>query len=338
MLQGHVFHSFSKPHLRSESPYVLSQFIGGMPPAIFLFLTGVTLAFLMDSYERKGFDNKTRILSTLRRSGYLFALAYAFRLQMFLVGWPGTRWSDVFKVDILNCMGFAIAVMSLMSIFSTTDRARLCAILGLITALLSPLVSALNWTGVPNFIRMYLEPNPNFFGFFPWAPFLIFGVSVGSIIRLVKPEDTERLMQWAAIGGFGLIFSAQYAANLPYSLYPSSDFWLNGPTLILMKLGILLVMMAFAWVWHTNVVKDRWSWVSQLGTTSLLIYWVHTEMVYGRWFWFWKDNLTTGPIVIYAVCLILSMIGLSTWWTRWWTRRRTLTSATAPLASPPPTA
>ena len=54
MLQGHVFHSFLRPELKTTGAYTLSQFVGGMPPALFLFLTGVTLAFLMDSTERKG--------------------------------------------------------------------------------------------------------------------------------------------------------------------------------------------------------------------------------------------------------------------------------------------
>ena len=54
MLQGHVFHSFLRNDLRTGGPYQMSQFAGGMPPAIFLFLLGVTFAFLMDSQERKG--------------------------------------------------------------------------------------------------------------------------------------------------------------------------------------------------------------------------------------------------------------------------------------------
>src|SRR5689334_24071421 len=106
MLQGHVFDSFLKNDLRPGSAFVLSQFVGGMPPAIFLFLTGVTLAFLMDSTERKGLAAGARYRAALRRCGYLFLLAGAFRLQMWISGWPAP-WTALLRVDILNAMGFA---------------------------------------------------------------------------------------------------------------------------------------------------------------------------------------------------------------------------------------
>src|SRR5580700_8988518 len=85
MLQGHVFDSFLRTDLRDHGPFMMSQFAGGMPPAIFLFLLGVTFAFLMDSQERKGVGVRDRVLAALRRSGYLFAVAFLFRLQMWLV-------------------------------------------------------------------------------------------------------------------------------------------------------------------------------------------------------------------------------------------------------------
>src|SRR5713226_882100 len=107
MLQGHVFHSFLRPELKTSSAYTLSQFVGGMPPALFLFLTGVTLAFLMDSTERKGAPPIARVTTSLRRSGYLFFLAFAFRLQLWIFGMPAP-WQDLFRVDVLNCMGFSI--------------------------------------------------------------------------------------------------------------------------------------------------------------------------------------------------------------------------------------
>ena len=94
----------------------------------------------------------------------------------------------------------------------------------------------------------------------------------------------HRVMQWSAILGFGLILSGQYFSNLPYSLYPAVDFWLNSPGLIFIKLGVIMVMLAVTFLWTHHGSGQGWSWVRQLGTTSLLVYWVHIELVYGRWF------------------------------------------------------
>src|ERR1700686_3987024 len=130
MLQGHVFHSFNRTDLRTDGPFMLSQFFGGIGPAIFLVLTGITLAFLMDRREQQGFDALARWKFALRRAGYLSSLAFLFRLQIWLFAFPQSPWTDLFKVDILNCMGLAIGLMAVMAIFSTSDRIRLCAGLG----------------------------------------------------------------------------------------------------------------------------------------------------------------------------------------------------------------
>ena len=111
MLQGHVFDSFLRNDLRPGPAFTWSQFAGGMPPAIFLFLTGVTYAFLMNSSERKGLAPRSRVWTALGRSGYLFSLAFAFRAFMLVAGYPVSTWSDFLRVDILNCMGFSIAAL-----------------------------------------------------------------------------------------------------------------------------------------------------------------------------------------------------------------------------------
>jgi uncharacterized membrane protein len=317
MLQGHCFHAFTRPELRDGAAYVFSQFVGGMPPAIFLFLTGVTLAFLMDSSERKQLTSRERVVAVLRRSSYLFALAFAFRIQMWLFALPNNPISDIFKVDILNSMGLGIAMMALLSVFSTHARIRLSAGLAIAIAAASPLVSALDWSGAPWVVKSYLAPDPNLFPFFPWAAFLAFGLSFGSILRIVRSEHHHRLLEWTALFGVGLIFGAHYVSNLPYSLYSKSQFWLDSPALTFIKVGVILVMMSFAFLWTSYVVRDGWSWVRQLGTTSLLVYWVHTELVYGRAFWFLRDNLSVPATVFSAVVVIALMVGLSTTRTRW---------------------
>jgi uncharacterized membrane protein len=317
MLQGHVFHSFVRQDLRSDGPFVLSQFFGGMGPAMFLVLTGITLAFLMDGRQRQGLGPMARWLAALRRAGYLFTLAILFRVQLWLFAYPQSSWTNLFKVDILNCMGFAIVLMSIMAIFSTAERVRLCAVLGVAIAAASPVVSSMNWTWLPQEIAAYIVPSTQYFAFFPWAAFIAFGISIGSLLRLVEPAHNNRMMQWGALLGLALIAGGQYFSNLPFSVYPKSDFWVDSPGLIVIKLGAVMLILAFAFVWSEFAVGSAWSWVRQLGTTSLLVYWVHIELVYGRWFGSWKDSMNNIECAFAAVAVIALMLGISLLRTNW---------------------
>jgi uncharacterized membrane protein len=310
MLQGHVFNSLTRTDLRTSGPYVFSQFVGGMPPAIFLLLTGVTLAFLMDSSERKQLPGGRRIQAALRRAGYLLGIAFLFRIQLWAFSSP-RNFNDIFRVDILNCMGFAIAVASPMAIFKTVERIRLCAILGFSIAVASPLISQVDWSFAPDILKNYLVPSAQFFGFFPWAAFLFFGLSFGSLLRTLTPEQVPQAMQWFAWAGLVMAFGAYSLSSMPLTIYAKSDFWLDGPALILIKTGIILIGLAFAYLWNLQASAQGWSWVRQFGTTSLLVYWVHIELVYGRWLGAMKEALTINQTVIAAVLVTLLMLVLS---------------------------
>ncbi len=316
MLHGHVWDSFVKDDLKSRGPYVFSQFLGGMPPAIFLFLTGVTLGFLMDSSERKGMAPLERVKTAFGRSGYLFFLAFAFRVQLWIFGIPAP-WRDLFRVDILNCMGFAIAVLSVMALAPARQRARAAAATGLAIACVSPLISQLHWESAPWLVRNYIVPEYHTFGFFPWGAYLAFGVSAGSLIRSIPPEATERMMQWVAMTGIGAILVCHYLDNLPYKIYAKSEYWLNSPLQILTKQGVTMVILSAAFVWTRYAAGTGWSWVRQFGTTSLLVYWVHIELVYGRELFFLKGNLNEAQTLVAAVLVILLMLGISVVKTRW---------------------
>lgn len=313
MLQGHVFHSFIRNDARGDSPYVFSQFLGGEAPAVFLFLTGITLGFLMASRERQGLTAFARWWASAKRGFYLLGLAAAFRLQLWLFAWPAP-WTDLLKVDILNCMGVTMLLVSALAVFPILDRARHAAVLGLAITLAAPIMSQTDWSGVPGIIRDYIVPNKNLFSLFPWSAFIVFGLAAGSVIRAAGAERLDRVMQWSALLGAGFILAGQFFSAFPYSLYSKSEFWLDSPNLTFIKLGVLLLILAAAYLWNTNT--GGWSWVRQIGTTSLLIYWVHIELVYGRWFWFWKESLTAGQCAFIAVILISLMLGLSVFRTR----------------------
>jgi len=317
MLQGHVTHSFMHDDLRQDAPYVLSQFIGGLTPAVFLFLTGITLAFMMDSRQKAGLTSFQLTKLALRRAGYLALLAIAFRVQMWLFAFGYSPWESMFKVDILNCMAAAVALLAPMAIFTTRERIRFGFITGLLIACAAPLISGAGFASLHPFLRGYIVPDHNSFPIFPWGAYVAFGLSAGSILRSARDEDYLKIMQWASLFGVALITGARYFANLPYSLYPNEDFWLHSPALVLIKLGCLYLLIPFAYLWTRFVNPDRWSFVRQLGTTSLLVYWVHTEIVYGGWFFYWKNSLTAAQCFLMAAAVIAAMILLSVARTGW---------------------
>jgi uncharacterized membrane protein len=317
MIQGHTFHSFARNDLRDQGPYMLSQFLGGMPPAIFLFLTGITFAFLMHSQEKKGASGWKRIVAALKRSRYLFLIAFLFRIQLYIFGFPGSPAGELLRVDILNCMGMAMLIFAPMAVFSTLERIKLCTVLGLVIAGLSPVVSMIDPASVPSLIRSYFFPSYNYFGFFPWASFVAFGMAAGSLLRSVKQDAMQQTMLWSMTIGLGITGIAYYFSNLPYSIYAKSEFWLNSPALILIKLGVVLALLSLAFLWVHLGSAQRWSLFRQMGTTSLLVYWVHIELVYGRWFGVWKEDLTVPQVLAFTAVLLVLMAILSVLRTRY---------------------
>jgi fucose 4-O-acetylase-like acetyltransferase len=203
-----------------------------------------------------------------------------------------------------------------MAVFTTKERIRLCTVLGLVIAGLAPVVSMIDSSSVPWLIRSYFFPSYNYFGFFPWASFLAFGMAAGSIIRTLKHEDLGRAMLWFLTVGIGLALVAHQFGNLPYSIYQKSDYWLNSPALIMIKLGVVLAMLSLAWLWVNLAAPQHWSLFRQLGTTSLIVYWVHIELVYGRWFGIWKEALSVQQVLIFTAVLLILMVAISIGQTR----------------------
>jgi len=131
----------------------------------------------------------------------------------------------------------------------------------------------------------------------------------------VDQDQVGQVMQWLGWGGLALAFTAYNISNMSLTLYSNSDFWLNSPGLVLIKLGAILILLAFAYLW-TFGTSDTWDWIRQIGTTSLIVYWVHIELVYGKLFGYWKERLTVSQAVGASVFLIVLMVGLSLLQTR----------------------
>lgn len=342
MIQCHTFNSFTRMDLREGGSYIYSQFVGGMAAPLFLFMAGMTLAFQMESLDRREPRPLFRWVGALRRAGYVWGIAYLFRFSNWVASWPNGNLQELTKVDILNCMGLGMAALAVAAAVGSKARVQFAAAAGLAIAAAAPLVANMDWAGAPQLIHEYLAPGQGRgrFAFFPCAAYVAFGIAAGAVVKRTAPERMERLMQWSVPVGFALVFGAQYFSNLPYSIYAKSNFWTDSPTLILIRVGISLLILAAAYVWTEYCASPRWSWVQALGKTSLMVYWVHVMLVYGSILKPMKRALDIPLTAAATLAVTAAMVGLAavklSWTRRRAERRRAAAPAAAPAAAVPP--
>jgi uncharacterized membrane protein len=336
MIQCHTFNSFARLDVRQGGPYILSQFVGGMAAPLFLFMAGMTFGFGMESLERREPQRLRRLLLSLKRAGYIMLIAFAFRASNWVASLPRPDWQEIFKVDILNSMALAMGAFAFIALLQSKDRIRWSLAGAVAIAAASPVVANLDWAGVPQIVQDYLAAGETRgrFPFFPYASYIGFGLAAGAIVKRTAVESLDRLMQWCVILGLALIFTAQYFSNLPFSIYPAVDFWRNSPSLIFIRAGISLAMLAGAYLWTTHLASARWSWMQALGKTSLLVYWVHIMLVYGNIMKHFKRTMSI-PETALAVCVVTAlMVGLAAARLAWKDRASRARTA-QPLTTPP---
>ncbi|HLK65703.1 MAG TPA: acyltransferase [Bryobacteraceae bacterium] len=319
MIQCHTFNSFARPDLREGGQYQLSQFIGGMAAPLFLFMSGMTLAFQMASLDRREPQAGRRWRLTLRRAAYILAVAFAFRITNWLFSLPHADFHEITRVDILNCMGVGLMVMSAGAALDATSRARFSVAAGFGIAAASPLVSAAPWKLAPVLLRDYIAPatDPGVFGFFPNAAYVALGVAAGVLVKTSVEGRFERLMQWFLLAGLAIVFVAQYFGSFPYSVYAHASFWVDSPALTLIRGGTSLLLLAGAYLWTEYGAGQGWSWIECLGRNSLMVYWVHLALVYGDWTKRLQRQLTIPQTAFATAAVVLFMLMLSAAWLRW---------------------
>jgi surface polysaccharide O-acyltransferase-like enzyme len=205
-------------------------------------------------------------------------------------------------------------------------------------ALMTAAVRASSWLGVlPDPLEWYLRPTPGRTNFtlLPWAGFVFGGAAVGVLLELARERDAEkRLIAQLAIAG-AAIGLASYAASFLPSLFGPSQFWTSSPAFFFIRVSLMIAALALAFLWEQRRGAARFSPLRQFGRTSLFIYWIHIEMVYG---------VLTRPIqqalplwqsiIAYAIftALMLAASLLKDRFAGWWTlrRKRSATPATIP--------
>lgn len=329
MFQTHCYDSWLGGTARQSTFFGWSRFGGTLPAPLFLFLAGISFALVTDRLRRKGVAPRKIAMKTINRGAFIFLLGLLFRLQEYILGLPGAHWTDLLRVDVLNVIGVSIMMMGLLCWVVRTRVANAIASGGValaISMLAPPLWTSWRPRWLPWFFESYVNgvhtydaPQPWLFPIFPWAAFAFAGLAVGFL--LFSDWARQRLTATVSLlgaGGIGLYFLALWIDARPVKLYSVYDFWHTSPNFFLARVGILLVITFLGYAWCTWGPGDKWfSPLRQLGQTSLLVYWVHIEFVYGSLSILTKHaqtvaSATVGLFVIFAAMVLLSIA--RTWW------------------------
>ena len=285
MIASHVLDSWTRVDARDAWLFRWAMIGAGFGAPLFLFLAGVAIPLSAGSKFRRSGDVRAASRAVVRRGFWVLGLAFLFRVQAWVLGWAPPR--TLLKVDILNIMGPAIAAAAALWGAFRAPRARVAAfaLTTLTIAFLTPIVRITPLLDpLPDALEGYIRPLRGLsnFGFFPWAGFLFAGGLVGVVLDNVREGDAEARLQRAFVAGGAALALGAYAASYLPSPYTRSEFWGGSPAFFLLRVGIIIAALAPAYAW--NARKSAllpWSPLQQLGRSSLFIYWIHVEIVYG---------------------------------------------------------
>jgi uncharacterized membrane protein len=335
MFQTHCYDSWLNAEARKTTFFMWSQLGGTLPAPLFLFLAGVSFAMVTDKLRQKGLPPNTIAHTTIRRGAEILALGLLFRLQEYVIAWGWAPWSDLLRVDILNTIGISMMLMGVSCwIVLHAEAVRSRQALGVTAggvALVISLLTPLLWTTwrphwLPWPIESYIDgvhnlgqPQSWLFPIFPWTAFAFAGLAVGFLLLSDWARQREAaVFALAGAGGVGLIYLARWMDARPEQIYSVYDFWHTSPNFFLIRVGLLLAILSVTYAWcRWGAGQWGFSPLIQLGQTSLLVYWVHIEFVYGRLSIVPKHAAGIRTASFGLLVIFLGMLALSILRTRW---------------------
>jgi uncharacterized membrane protein len=319
MFEAHLYPAYLAPAHHGSRSFMWSKVFAGYAAPLFLFVAGVGMALALASALGKGRSWRDARRTACKRGGQILLAALAFRLQCHLLG--GGALAQLLRVDILNCIGASMLIAG--ALLLPRERAivawRALAAVALVVAA-APHAAA---TAFPKHawpLTDYLAtPKEWLFPLLPWSAFLFAGLAAGTLwVR----ASSARTMVATLVAGAALVAVAYWGSRRRELHF----LFLGGsrreePCYLLAHLGWPLVVAAVGFALQRLADPASFGPLRQLGRTSLLVYWVHVELVYGHlsggYVLDLKKRLDFGEASVALAALTALMLALSWWRTRY---------------------
>ncbi|HYN10172.1 MAG TPA: heparan-alpha-glucosaminide N-acetyltransferase domain-containing protein [Vicinamibacterales bacterium] len=319
MMEWHAVDAWTASEARESGAFRLASLVGGWAAPLFLFLAGVAVPLAGAAKMRKsGIDRQSAAAALEWRGWQVFGLAHLFRFQSFLFDLSAS-WSSIFKPDILNILGLGLVVAAAGWGRATTPRKLALYLLvpAAIIVLISPWSRVWEWpAALPPRLEAYIRPVGTFgvFTLFPWIAFVFIGAYVGVYLARDRSAEGDRTFHLRlAIAGLAITGAGTLGRSLP-SPFAASEFWSTSISFFLIRVGVMTVALAAAWLWLQRPTSDHWSPLVVFGRHSLFVYWVHVALAYGAVSAPLHRALPLQWSLVAFGLLTWLMLGLAVWW------------------------
>jgi len=325
MFQTHAYDAWTREPFRQGLYWDIARMqLGGFPARMFLFLAGVSLMLRYSGDARRGVSPQDARRGALWRGCEVLLYGLLFRVAEWLLGGAERKnLPELFKVDILNCIGVSLMICALLVPPRPRGRSPV-PIVALISAVAvvfaAPVVQRWPWPAwLPASVAAYLwDGTP--LGTFPQLPFLAYtlsGAVFGSVwLKAASDQRLAKALMWSSILGLFLALAIQWGNWRGYALFsPSPTVPIPAfPSSFGYRLGMCLLLAGGSYAWTTWRGSTQFSPLRILGQASLLVYVVHVEMVYGRLTWSLHHRL--HPLTVTALIGLLSGLMIALAWFR----------------------
>ena len=316
MVLWHSIDAWTLPTSRDTWAFTLIIFAAGWAAPLFLLLAGVSVSLAAGARVGRGLSREDASWALQKRGWQIVLLAHVFRFQSFLLN-PNGSWNSILKPDILNILGLGLVASAFCWKRADSQRAAALWLIGPAVLVLAATPLSREWWW-PTLLHVrfeaYIRPVGNFgvFSIFPAVAYVFAGAYVGWLVWEHRADEAwlHRRLAVAAVVlvAVGGSLSAIHAFEVPSPIDSMPFFaW---------RTGAMILALAASWALVGKRSLDSWSPLVVFGQTSLFVYWIHVEIVYGIFTYPIHRSLPLSVSFPAYVVLTLCLLGASVLWQR----------------------
>lgn len=316
MLYGHSIGALLAPEHRAGVWFDIWTFQRGLTSSLFLLLSGFAFSVATARRWSAHVRPSRQMFTRVRRFLTFVLLGYAlhFPVPRFadLSTMSDANWRSLLAVDVLQLIGTTFIIVQLIVMLTRSRRVFtvVSLILASVVVFTTPRVWTIDWTQVlPLWASSFLtEATGSQFPLFPWAGYILLGISLGQIYGRWGASNL-RLYANVALLLPGVLLIAGGLALRPMA---ASLFGTEPPSFVppevLIRAGTCLIICG-AIAHASDHITGLPRVFGALAQETLLIYFVHLCIVYGS---IWNPGLfqlygaTLTPLQVLTVVLVLT--------------------------------